>query len=146
MASLWSYGPVAFTVNGGEKSAIELKVPRRGVIRSIVVTQLDDGADTGTLQLFDSRDAVAAYLGEGDSSVSEAGEGGNTTLAHDVTGPLAITAGKLVANDDMWIAYCNRDGTNANPVRRLWGILDLPDATGRPSFSVSIVIEQVNFS
>jgi len=146
MASLWSYGPVEFTINGGDKAAIELKVPRRGTIRSLVVNQLDDGADTGTLQLFDSRDAAVAYLGEGDSSLSVSGEGGNSTLAHAVTAVLAITAGKLEMVNNMETPYVNRDGTNANPVRRLWGILDMPDATGRPSFAISMVIEQVAFS
>jgi hypothetical protein len=145
MASLWPYGPVEFTVNGGERSALELAVPRSGTIRSIVVDQLEDGADNGTFQLFDSRDAVLAYLGDGDSSVSEPGEGTDSAMAHAVTGVLTITAGRLRV-DGQFLTYINRDGTNANPVRRLWGLLDLPSAMGRPSFAVSMAIEQVNYA
>jgi hypothetical protein len=146
MASLWAYGPVSFTVNGGDKAAIELKVPRRGTIRSLVVEQLDDGADNGTLQLFDSRDAAVAYLGAGDSSISEAGEGGNSALAHAITSEMNIVAGKLFRVDDMETMYVNRDGTNANPVRRLWGILDTPGAVGRPTFAISMTIEPIDFA
>lgn len=144
MSSLWPYGPVTFEVNGGEISALELKVPRRGIIRAITVEQLD-GADNATLQLVDSRAAAAAYLGEGGSSISEPGEATDAAAAHKVTAELAITAGKLFLSD-VRLPYVNRDGTNANPVRRLWALLDVPDVAGRVSFAISITIEQVNFS
>jgi len=144
MSSLWPYGPVTFEVNGGEISALELKVPRRGIIRAITVEQLD-GANNATLQLVDSRAAAAAYLGEGDSSISEPGEATDAAAAHKVTAELAITAGKLFLSD-VRLPYVNRDGTNANPVRRLWALLDVPDVAGRVSFAISITIEQVNFS
>lgn len=144
MSSLWPYGPVTFEVNGGEISALELKVPRRGIIRAITVEQLD-GADNATLQLVDSRAAAAAYLGEGVSSISEPGEATDAAAAHKVTAELAITAGKLFLSD-VRLPYVNRDGTNANPVRRLWALLDVPNVAGRVSFAISITIEQVNFS
>lgn len=144
MSSLWAYGPVTFEVNGGEISALELKVPRRGIIRAITVEQLD-GANNSTLQLVDSRAAVAAYLGDGDSSISEPGESTDASAAHKVTEELAITAGKLFLSD-VRLPYVNRDGTNANPVRRLWALLDVPAVSGRVSFAVSLTIEQVNFS
>jgi hypothetical protein len=98
MSSLWAYGPVTFEVNGGEISALELKVPRRGIIRTITVEQLD-GANNATLQLVDSRAAVAAYLGDGSSSISEPGEATDTAAAHKVTELLAITAGKLFLSE-----------------------------------------------
>lgn len=141
MASLWPYGPVNFTVNGGERSALEFAVPRRGTVRSVIVEQVD-GSDSGTLQLFDSRDAAVAYLGEGESSVSESGEAPASAVAHAVTPELVIAGGVLVEND-LRAAYVNRDGTNAQPVRRLWGILDVPDSVGRVTFAVSLTIEQV---
>lgn len=144
MSSLWPYGPVTFEVNGGEISALELKVPRRGIIRAITVEQLD-GENNATLQLVDSRAAAAAYLGDGDSSISEPGEATDAAAAHKVTAELAITAGKLFLSD-VRLPYVNRDGTNANPVRRLWALLDVPDVVGRVSFAISITIEQVNFS
>lgn len=144
MSSLWAYGPVTFEVNGGEISALELKVPRRGTIRAITVEQLD-GANNATLQLTDSRAAAAAYLGEGDSSISQPGEATDSSVAHKVTEELAITAGKLFLSN-VRLPYVNRDGTNSNPVRRLWGLLNVPDVVGRVSFSISLTIEQVHFS
>ena len=144
MSSLWAYGPVIFEVNGGEISALELKVPRRGIIRAITVEQLD-GANNATLQLVDSRAAVAAYLGDGASSISEPGEATDAAAAHKVTAELAITAGKLFLSD-VRLPYVNRDGTNANPVRRLWALIDVPSVSGRVSYAVSLTIEQVNFS
>lgn len=144
MSSLWPYGPVTFEVNGGEISALELKVPRRGIIRAITVEQLD-GDNNATLQLMDSRAAVSAYLGAGDSSISQPGEATDAAAAHKVTAELAIVAGKLFLSD-VRLPYVNRDGTNSNPVRRLWGLLNVPDVVGRVSFAISLTIEQVNFS
>ncbi len=144
MSSLWAYGPVTFEVNGGEISALELKVPRRGIIRAITVEQLD-GENNATLQLMDSRAAVSAYLGAGDSSISQPGEATDAAAAHKVTAELAIAAGQLFLSD-VRLPYVNRDGTNSNPVRRLWGLLNVPDVVGRVSFAISLTIELVNFS
>lgn len=144
MSSLWAYGPVTFEVNGGEVPAMELRVPRRGIIRAITVEQLD-GADNATLQLLDARAAVAAYLGAGSSSSSQTGEATDAAAAHAVTEVLEIAAGKLFLSD-VRLPYVNRDGTNANPVRRLWGLINVPDVAGSVSFAVSLTIEQVNFS
>jgi len=132
MSALWSSGPVSFAVTRGTAAAIELKVPRRGIIRALIVEE-EVGADAGTIQLFSSREAVLTARGVGTS-----------VPGYSVTPSLTITAGKYIGNE-LGYAYENQDGTTATPVCRLWALLTMTGASLAVAVKITVTVEPPTF-
>lgn len=144
----WSYGPVEFTIDGARNNMVELRVPHRGVIRSIILEQIG-GADDGVFEIFDSEEAARALddvvVSQSSSSLSLTSSSsvqvvGTDPAVHSITqGQVAINSGRYAANG-LDLIYRNRDGNYSNPVRRLWLVIN-SEGSGQKTFSLSMMFE-----
>ena len=131
----WAFGPVEFTVPGGEPSLVELAVPPRGTIHSFRCLQTAGDVDATTLRLFQSEAAAQLAIAGGSDSVAP------ITLepdAYSVFGSKSLTDGRLV-EDAKEYPYRNQDGRFSAPVERLWLVIE-PAGTGDKTFVLSMTI------
>lgn len=136
----WGYGPKNFDVPAGSSQLLELRVPSRGELDAVLLAQVE-GADGGTFEIFDSREAAERAISEANSSSVDSSSDASVPTAyaaHSITGPLTITAGRYSARG-LELAYMNRDGTPTNNVRRLWGVITAT-GSGTLTFSLSLTI------
>lgn len=140
----YEFGPVEFDAPGGEPSVVELKLPDRGAIESIILNQIAGDPVGGVFRIFRSRAAAMSVLDTAESSSSSALPGENPNQ-YSVMGIKAFTTAGFEEYQKAY-SYRNRDGTLSSPVRRLWLVIQ-PEGTGDKSFALSMTIdEELNLS
>lgn len=141
----WGYGPVQATATGGQPTLLELRVPHRGIIRSLHVAYDDGSQDSGSFEIYASQAAaeeairLAATGDDSSSSLSSSmGSVGLSPGAYSVSGVQQLVNGKFDKHELRW-AYINRDGTPTNGVRRLWMVVT-PAGIGPRDLVLSMTI------
>jgi hypothetical protein len=135
-STIWERVFDDLVVEGGEVQNFELRVPHRGTITKLILSQEAGVAAGCELDLFNSR--LAAPPDQGSSS-SE-GLAGNIAL-YQVFATKSLGSGEVLLQDFAIAAnYCNRDGTSTNPERRLYLQLR-PGGTGTKVFALALAIE-----
>lgn len=150
MGTNWDYGPTTFTIEGAIDYLVELRVPHRGIIRTITLEQIG-GAGAGNFELFDSYAAAHAVAEQYSPSSQDAGPDSSEGISgvepsvHSITqGRLPIVAGKCRLND-LKYRYRNRDGSISDPVRKMWMVINSAGA-GDKEFALSMQIEMVSLT
>lgn len=113
-----------FTASAG-KTWVEVKVPVRGTISSLSLTQIEGGNDGFTARLYNSAAArELAYEGSSESS-----QGAGTGLAPHQVGPdLHCLPGSTTYREtDISRPYANADGVGVDRKQRLYLLVILPD-------------------
>lgn len=139
MGTQYEAGPYEFDAVGGEETCIELRIPHRGIIRTMRAEQLTGIDVASTFELY-TKNAVCTTEGQ---SSSESGSTVGDRSMYSIFGEKTIPSGSALSEFEKSYHYSNADGTSTNPQRKLYlGIT--PGGTGAKSFAISFSIETSN--
>lgn len=130
-STIWS-GDTQFEAASGSETVVALRVPHRGILRGYRLVQVDGGEDGITAaDIYTSNQAKEpnASLPEEAFHLVSLGE---VVDDPDVPG--------LIENNNVNLAYLNRDGSPTNPQRYLY-LRITPAGSGAKNFVFSVTVE-----
>lgn len=130
-STVWS-GTQAFTVPAAAETVVPIRVPHRGILRGYALAQTTGAASGFTAALYTSNQETAP------NSELPANVFHLTNLADIVNNPSGVVA--LAENNNLNLAYLNRDGNPTSPQRFLY-LRITPAGTGNKNFALTVTIE-----
>lgn len=137
-STIWS-GTKTFTATGGAESVVPVPMPHRGVLRGYSLVQLTGNDDGITADLYTSNQATApnASLPEEAFHLISVSDAAETTTDPDVVA--------IAENNNLNIAYLNRDGSPSNPQRFLY-LRITPGGAGAKNFVLTVTVENASLT
>jgi hypothetical protein len=132
-STIWS-GTKTFSATGGEESVVSVPMPHRGILRGYSLVQLTGGDDGFTADLYTSNQETApnSTLPTEAFHLLSLSDVADTIVDPDVVA--------IAENNNVNVAYLNRDGTPSNPQRFLY-LWITADGTGAKNFALTVTVE-----
>jgi len=135
MGTPWTLKPVILVTEDDQETCFALRVPHRGIIRTIRFRQIS-GADAACeVDLYNKEDACPPG-----SSMSSSGQTEGDRAMYKVIDTMTLASGGSIELFNQNYQYRNQDGTYSVPVRRLYLALT-PGTTGTKEWEISLDIE-----
>ena len=138
MGTVYTSGPHILGAEGGVEANIAIRVPHRGVIKSIKFEQITGAAVACDFEVFTSR-LAAPPPGEISSGSSESLDEATmaSRAAYSIFGEKSMVPGTPFAEYEKDYAFRNKDGTSTNPQRFLY-VAVRPAGTGPKQFALTL--------
>jgi hypothetical protein len=132
-STIWS-GTTSFTAPSGTETIVPVKMPHRGILRGYSLVQITGADNKFEADLYSSNQATepnASLPAESFHVLSLA------DFADVVTDPDVVA---IAENNNVSVAYLNRDGSPSNPQRFLY-LWIKPNGSGAKDFALTVTVE-----